>query len=147
MKEKLKLIGFILLIPIIGGLSSLFFEPTNFYLELNKPLLAPPGWLFGIAWTILYGLLGATLYYIIKSKNYKMLAVYALQIIINLAWSYIFFNFELFIPAFIMIVIMFILTLIMMINYKGQQIFYLLLPYILWLTFAGYLNLSIIVLN
>lgn len=147
MKENLKLIGFTLLIPIIGAISALFFEAPDFYKELVKPPLAPPGWIFGIAWTILYALLGATLYYIVKNKDQKSLLFYISQLAINFIWSFVFFNFQMFILAYVMILIILGLTIALFYINRKSKFICLLIPYILWLMFASYLNLGIIVLN
>lgn len=147
MKEKLKLTGYIILIPIIGSITALFFEAPIFYQELIKPPLSPPGYVFGIAWTFLYATLGATLYYLIKSQKKNSITLFLLQLIVNFAWSFVFFNFQMFNLALIMILIILALTIkLYYINRKTQYI-YLIIPYILWLSFASYLNLGIIVLN
>lgn len=144
-KEILKLAGYIILIPVIGFITSLFFEARNFYTGLNLPPLAPPHIVFPIVWVILYALLGAALYYIIRSKNTTNLILFITQLVINFLWSFVFFNFELFILSFIMILIIFVLTVMIIIYDK--RLIYLLTPYLLWLIFAGYLNLGIIILN
>lgn len=147
MKEKLKLIGYTLLIPTIGAFSALFFEAPNFYLALSKPPLSPPGFVFGIAWTFLYALLGATLYYIIKNKDKTSLRLYISQLTINLIWSYVFFNFQMFVLAYVLIIIILTLTLGLFYVNRKNKFIYLIVPYILWLMFASYLNLGIIILN
>lgn len=147
MKDKIKAILITVSIPVIGYLSSFFFNPINFYADLNKPMLAPPSIVFPIAWTILYTLLGLYLYSIIKQKNLKLISIYSIQMIINLLWSIVFFNYFMFNSALIMIVVMFALTFAMILIDKGSKYKYVLIPYMLWLCFAFYLNLSIIILN
>ncbi len=147
MLERVKLILYIFLIPLLGGLSSIFFESENFYINLNQPFFAPPVLVFPIAWTILYGLLGAFLYFIIKYKNYRSIIIYIIQLIINLIWSFVFFNFQMFVIADLMILIMIILTAYLIYINRNRQYVYLIIPYIAWLSFASILNLAIIILN
>lgn len=142
-----KIIGCVILIPILGYISSLFFEARSLYTNLNTPPLSPPGWLFGIAWSFLYSLLGVTLYYLIKNKNKNGLKIFIIQLIINFMWSYIFFNYELFIVALVVIGVIILLTALLFYLIGEHKYKYLLIPYLLWLTFAFYLNLGIIVLN
>lgn len=144
---KIKAVAITLLIPVIGYLSSLLFEPINFYTNLNKPPLAPPSIVFPIAWTILYLLLGYFLYKIIDNKENKVLAIYIVQFIINILWSIVFFNYFMFVLALIMIVVMLILSIMMIVLVKDSKYKYALYPYVAWLCFAFYLNLSIIILN
>ncbi len=147
MSKILKLVFFVVLIPLLGALSTLFFEPIGFYNELNTPPLAPPGWLFGVAWTILYALLGWFLYNIIENKSQESIIIYIAQLVINFSWSFVFFNYKLFTVSFILIIIMFILTVWMFVINKHEKFKYILIPYMLWLIFASYLNLAIIILN
>ncbi len=147
MKTKIKAVVITLLIPFIGYLSNFLFDPIDFYANLNKPLLAPPTIVFPIAWTILYTLLGIYLYSIVAKKNIKIISIYIIQLLINLAWSIVFFNYLAFTYALVMIISMFILTLVMLIIDKNNKFRYTLIPYALWLCFAFYLNLSIILLN
>ena len=160
-KNKLKEIGryaIAILIPLlIGGLSALITKNgMESFKELNQPFLSPPSWLFPVVWTILYILMGISSYLIYKNKNvffYKerdnALILYIVQLIFNFVWSILFFNMRSFTFAFIWLIILWILVLLLMINAKkvNKIAFYLLIPYILWITFAGYLNLMISVLN
>ncbi len=142
-----------LAIPLaVGSLASLLTRDSREAFEsLTKPALAPPGWLFPVVWTILYLLMGIASYLVLVSKkpNDKALNVYGIQLIFNFFWSLIFFNLKLYLPAFIWLVLLWLLIL------KTTSLFYqitktagyLLLPYLLWVTFAGYLNLSIYLLN
>ena len=160
-KKKIKKIGSIILaiaIPlIVGGISAILtHKAMEDFGNLNQPALSPPSWLFPIAWTILYILMGIASYLIYKNKNvffYKerenALLLYGIQLLFNFMWSIIFFNLKQYLFAFIWLIILFVLVLLMMINTKkvNKIAFYLFIPYILWLIFAGYLNIMIYILN
>ena len=142
-----------LAIPLAVGSLSAFLTRDNMetFDLINKPLLAPPGWLFPIVWTILYILMGIASYLVLTSgkPNDTALIVYGIQLVFNFFWSIIFFNLELYLFAFIWLVLLWLLIL------KTASLFYqvskpagyLMLPYLLWVTFAGYLNFFIYLLN
>ena len=142
-----------LAIPLaVGGLSALLTRNNMEAFEsISKPVLAPPGWLFPVVWTILYILMGIASYLVLTSgkPNDTALTVYGIQLAFNFFWSIIFFNLELYLFAFIWLVLLWLLIL------KTANLFYqiskpagyLMLPYLLWVTFAGYLNFSIYLLN
>lgn len=160
-KEKRKEIGKIIiaiLIPlVIGGISAfLTRNAMSEFKNLNQPFLSPPAWLFPVAWTILYILMGIASYLIYKNKNvffYKerdnALIFYIVQLIFNFVWSIIFFNMKQYVFAFIWLILLWIFILLLIINAKkvNKIAYYLLIPYIIWVTFAGYLNLMIAILN
>ena len=118
---------------------------------LNKPAFAPPGWLFPVVWTILYLLMGIASYLVLTSgkPNRSALAVYGIQLVFNFFWSIIFFHFEAYLFSFVWLVILWILILITIIQFFriSELAGYLLLPYLLWVTFAGCLNFYIYLLN
>ena len=160
-KEKIKKIGGIIvaiLIPLlVGGLSTLLtMDGMDNFKRLNQPFLAPPSYLFPIVWTILYILMGIASYLIYKNKNIfnyegkeRSLLLYIIQLILNFFWSIIFFNMNKFFFAFIWLVLLWVVVFFLIINAKkvNKIASYLLIPYILWLTFAGYLNIMIAILN
>lgn len=122
--------------------------------KLNQPPLSPPGWLFPVVWTILYVLMGVASYLIItsggeKKEIQKALTVYAYQLVVNFLWPTFFFNFGWYLFAFIWLVLLWILILIMILQFYqiSKPAAYLLIPYLVWVTFAGYLNLAIWWLN
>lgn len=142
-------------IPILIGLLAgiLTMGSMEAFKLLNKPPLSPPGWLFPVVWTILYILMGIASY-IIASSPRKLrakdaLKVYGLQLVFNFFWSIFFFNLEAYLFAFIWLVILWILILITTILFYGisKPAGILMIPYLLWVTFAGYLNLAIYLLN
>jgi tryptophan-rich sensory protein len=142
-----------LAIPLlVGGLSSLLTRNSQKVFEqLQKPFLSPPGWLFPIIWTILFILMGIASYLILTSDQpyYGALTVYGIQLAVNFFWSVIFFNLGWYLFAFFWLILLWLLILktlerfCLISNTAG----YLLLPYLLWVTFAGYLNLAIYLLN
>ena len=141
-----------ILIPVlVGVLVGLITSDAMNYEMLNRPFLAPPGWLFPVVWTILYALMGVS-YGILKTNNLADLEVnfiYYLQLGVNALWSIIFFVFRWRLFAFIWILLLAILVISMInIFYKKNKVAGLLqIPYILWIAFASYLNLSIYLLN
>lgn len=143
-------------IPLLVGWASsaLSGNIRGDYLTLNQPPLAPPSWVFGVVWGILFTLMGIAYYLVITSdasleekktaSNY-----YFAQLIFNLAWPIIFFGFEMYLFAFAWLVILLVLIAITIVNfYKiSKPAAYLLVPYFIWVVFAGYLNLGIWYLN
>lgn len=126
---------------------------------LKQPPLAPPAWLFPVAWTILYILMGIACYLIClkyltgkkaeKSQARTALIIYAVQLVLNFIWTPIFFNASLYWVALVVLIAMWILeiVLISMAFKLSKPAFWCLLPYLLWTTFAAYLNISIAILN
>ena len=147
-----KLISCIAIPLAVGGISAfLTWDGMQTFQALNKPALAPPAWLFPVAWTILYILMGIASYLVLTSgkPNKLALALYSAQLIFNFFWSIIFFGLERYLFAFIWLALLWLLILLTTISfYKiSKPAGYLMLPYLLWVTFAGYLNFSIYLLN
>lgn len=119
------------------------------YQALIKPELNPPGWAFGVAWTILYVLMGLSLAMVLDARRARgrglALLFFALQMIANLAWSPLFFGLHRITAALIVIVVMFALTVVTTLLFARirSAAALLLIPYLLWMIFAGYLNLRI----
>ena len=135
----------------VGILSALFTKDSmDIYGTLNQPPLSPPSWLFPVVWTILFTLMGisAAMVYV-KNRTNKGLLINLIQLAVNFLWSIIFFNFRAFLFSFIWLILLWILILTMIIEYKktDKVAAYLQIPYLLWVTFAGYLNLMIYILN
>ena len=121
------------------------------YSNLIQPNFAPPAILFPIVWTILYVLMGVS-YGILKSNNLtndKINKIYYLQLIVNLAWSIIFFTFKWRLFAYCWILLLIVLVVLMIKEFysKNKAAGLLQIPYLLWVVFATYLNLSIYLLN
>lgn len=137
----------------VGLFSSLLtMDNQNIYEIINVPFFAPPGWLFPVVWTILYILMGISSYLIYEENDVNTsdaLRVYGIQLIVNFLWSIIFFNLKNFTFAFVWLILLLILIIIMIYRfYKINKLAaYLNIPYLLWVTFAGILNFSIVLLN
>ncbi len=140
----------------IGGLSALITaDNMDLYSRINQPPLAPPSWLFPVVWTILFILMGisSAMIWQERGKNRQKvdiaLSLYALNLFLNFFWSIIFFNMEAFLVAFIWLVALWVVILIMTIKFIRIKPIagYLQIPYLLWVTFAGYLTLAIYILN
>ena len=146
----------VLIALAVGALSAFFTRNSmDIYGSITKPPLAPPSWLFPVAWGILYVLMGisAAIIYINRKKApeaaRKGLGVYAVSLFVNFLWSIIFFNYHAFLFSFIWLCLLWLLVLKTIIEYRKVSLVgaYLQLPYLLWVTFAGYLNLMIYLLN
>lgn len=155
MKIDWKKLIICLFVPLaVGGLSAFFTRNSMEDFErLTKPPLAPPGWLFPVVWTVLFILMGIASYLVATSnqpyKSRSALLVYGVQLIFNFLWSLIFFNLNAYTFAFIWLIILWLLiflTLRMFYNIS-KPAGLLLIPYLIWVTFAGYLNLGIAILN
>ncbi|MBP3369580.1 MAG: tryptophan-rich sensory protein [Clostridia bacterium] len=156
-KQKIKIYIIAILIPLaVGGLSALLtMENMDIYKELNTPPLSPPAILFPIAWTILYILMGISSAIVwIGRRNDQSAAddgisLYSVSLVFNFLWSIFFFNLRWFLFSFIWLFALLILIIMTIRAYKKVDpvAAYLQIPYSLWVTFAGYLNLSIWILN
>lgn len=121
---------------------------------IEKPPLSPPGWLFPVVWTILYTLMGISSYLILTSgaaqkEIDKAISIYGYQLVVNFLWPTFFFNLEWYLFSFIWLILLWILVLIMILRFYqiDKRAAWLNVPYLVWLTFAGYLNLAIWILN
>jgi len=151
-----KLIPLILNLGIAYGVAffgSLFTTPSigNWYATLNKPSFNPPNYLFGPVWTLLFTLMAISAYLVWKKRRRVTteLKLYATQLGLNFLWSYLFFGLhrpELALFEIILLWIFIALTITGF--YKVDKLAaYLLIPYILWVSFAAFLNYSIVTLN
>lgn len=144
-----------LAVPLaVGGLAALLSGGMADYGKLNQPPLAPPGWVFPVVWTVLYLLMGYASYRVwtsgAESKAIRSaLIVYAVQLAVNFLWPLFFFGLKLRLTAFLILVILWILIYITMRMFAkiDERAGDLLIPYILWVTFAGYLNMGVFLLN
>ena len=140
----------------VGGFSAfLTMDNMDIYKTINKPPFVPPAIVFGIVWTILYILMGissANIYVnrkVNEEATSKGLWAYAASLIVNFFWSIIFFNMQEFVFALLWLVLLLILVIVTVINYKKVNYLsaYLQIPYILWLIFAGLLNAFVVFFN
>ena len=151
---RLKPLAVCLLIPLAIGGAAAFLTKGNMdiYQDINKPFLSPPGIVFPIVWTILYLLMGISSYWAYNSNSEetgKALLLYNAQLIFNFFWPILFFNLQNFLLSFFCLAILWILILFMTSAFSkvDKKAAYLQIPYLLWVTFAGYLNLSIYFMN
>jgi benzodiazapine receptor len=156
MKVNFKYLIVCLLLPFLAGyLGSAATYPSipTWYQTLSKPSFNPPNWLFGPVWTLLYFLMGISLYLIVRNgvnqKNKKAVYIFVLQLVLNTLWSIVFFGLHAPLLALIVIIALwyFILKCIILFYPLNKKAAYLLIPYILWVSFASLLNLFIFLLN
>ena len=153
MKNKKALLISILISVGVGVLSSVItMNGMENYNNLAKPSLVPPNWAFPIVWTILYILMGISAYLVYSTDSpyrNEALRIYALQLAVNFLWSIIFFNLNMILLAFFWLILLAGLIVLMIISFckVNKTAAYLQIPYLLWVLFAGYLNLSIYLMN
>ena len=138
-----------------GGLAAFITAGSmNQYERMYQPQLAPPGWLFPVVWTILYILMGIAAYLIYESEaknaaqeseKQAALEIYAVQLVVNFIWPILFFNLNAYLLSFAWLLLLWYLILQTIRKFYAidKTAGILLIPYLLWVTFAGYLNLAI----
>jgi len=126
----------------------------GWYAQLNKPSFNPPNWLFGPVWTVLYTLMGISAATIWEAgaerpEVKKALNIFAIQLVLNGLWSYLFFGYKNPLFAFIEILWLLIAIVVTILHFKNIKSWaaWLLIPYLLWVIFAAILNFSIYLLN
>lgn len=149
-----KLIPNLALPLAVGGLSSLLSGGMALYSQLNQPPLSPPGWIFPVVWTVLYLLMGYAAYLVQVSGQEpalirKALIPYWLQLAANFLWPLLFFRGQLYLTALLWLVVLWVLIYLTIRSFSkvSERAGDLLIPYILWVTFAFYLNLGVYLLN
>ena len=156
LKINKKLLIICLVIPLaVGGIAALLTGGgMDTFETLNQPPLSPPGWLFPVVWTILYILMGIASYLVLttgKSQESirRALILYGIQLAFNFLWPIFFFSLSAYLFAFIWLVALWLLILATTVSfYRISDIAgYLMIPYLIWVKFAGYLNLGIYLLN
>lgn len=150
--SKVKTYAKAILLPLLAGLVvGAIVAPSMDYETLQKPPLAPPAVLFPIVWTILYILMGVS-QGILKSNNLSTTetdSIYYAQLLVNLLWPVIFFVFKWIFFALLWIILLAVLVLKMILTFyaKHKTAGLLQIPYFVWVLFATYLNLGIVLLN
>ncbi|MDP1721953.1 MAG: TspO/MBR family protein [Candidatus Gottesmanbacteria bacterium] len=156
MKNLHKLIASIALCEAVGILSTPFTLAaiTGWYTNLIKPSFSPPNWIFGPVWTLLYMMMGISLFLIwelgLKKKKVKTAVYYfGAQLVLNFFWSIAFFGLRSPLLGLVNITILLGLILLTMKHFYplSKPAFYLLVPYSLWVSFAAILNGAIVILN
>ena len=143
-------IGVTLLIVTISGLVGM--RGFKDYAGLDKPPLSPPAWLFPVAWSLLYVLMGisaARVYLAGTPYTKEALSVYCAQLLVNALWTPIFFALELRLVAFVWLLLLIVLVVMMIAKFKKADPIAgnLQFPYLIWLLFAAYLNMGAFILN
>lgn len=156
MNKQIKLL-ISLLLPLLTGAIGSAFTVTgidSWYASINKPSFNPPNWIFGPVWTTLYILMGISMYLVwqkgLKDKFVKnSFILFLIHLVLNSLWSVVFFGLENPALAFLIIIILWLMILVLIIRfYRIKKLAaYLLIPYILWVSFASVLNYSIWHLN
>ncbi len=136
-----------------GLLSGLFTSGSmGFYQQLARPPLSPPGWVFPVVWTALYFLMGISAYLIWQSQSperSRALTLYAIQLAVNFLWPIFFFCLHWIFFSLLWLAALWVLVLWMIRSFSCIQkpAAYLQIPYLIWLTFAAYLNLGVFLLH
>lgn len=140
---------------LVGVLASLLtMDSMQVFAMVNKPALSPPAILFPIVWTVLYTLMGISFYFVVNSDTNKekiqsAIRLYGLQLVVNFLWPTFFFNFQWYLFSFIWLLFLWVLVLLMVIKFFSinKVAAWINIPYLIWLTFAAYLNWAIFLLN
>jgi len=135
----------VILTATIGSIANININADGWYGELVKSPLNPPGYVFGIVWPILYLLMGIVAF-LAAERIWKL---FIIQLILNAAWSWIFFYYQLPIIALLDIALLILINVMIVMNLRASSkaLAWLYLPYLLWLFFAAFLNISIVYLN
>ena len=135
---------------LIGGLVTITFKEP-WYSLLNKPTFNPPDWIFGPVWTTLYALMTVAiwLYWHTKNRDMNTVYIYVIHLVFNTTWSVVFFVFHNMVLALLVLIILIALIINLILRFKRVKILsvYLMIPYLLWCSFALILNISLIILN
>ena len=135
---------------VIGGLVTVGFKEP-WYSLINKPTFNPPSWIFAPVWTTLYLMMTIAIWLFWHSRNRDMntIYIYFIHIIINTTWSIVFFAFHNILLALFNLMILLCLIIILILRFKRVNYVsaYLMIPYLLWSTYALFLNFNLLVLN
>ena len=153
---KNKIVTFILFFSItfsaslIGGLATINFKEP-WYSLLNKPVFNPPDWIFAPVWTTLYLMMTVAvwIFWHTKNKNINTVYIYFIHLIFNTTWSVVFFVLHNMVLALIILIILIALIINLILRFKRVNVVssYLMIPYLLWCSFALFLNVNLIMIN
>jgi tryptophan-rich sensory protein len=158
-KSGFKFLPFIISLAItlsIGAIAGVFTVPqvTKWYLYLNKPKFNPPNWIFGPVWTLLYIMIGISAYLVWQHRSsaaeyINAKRIYFLQLFFNFSWSIVFFGLHQVLGALVIIILLLINILVNINAFSkiNRTAAWLLVPYLLWVSFASVLNYAIWQLN
>ena len=143
--RRFTLIVAVILAATIGSMASTSAGTDSWYLLLNKSELNPPSYVFGIVWPILYILMMVSAFLTHK----KIFSIFIIQLFFNAAWSWLFFRFQMPLIALLDIYLLIAINIyILNLMYKENKLaFFLFIPYVIWISFASYLNLFIVINN
>ena len=143
--RRFTLIVAVILAAAIGSMASTSAGTDSWYLLLDKSELNPPSYVFGIVWPILYILMMVSAFLAHK----KVFSIFIIQLFFNAAWSWLFFRFQMPLIALLDIYLLIALNIyILNLMYKESKMaFFLFIPYVVWISFASYLNLFIVINN
>ena len=143
--RRFTLIVAVILAAALGSLASTSAGTDSWYLLLNKSKLNPPGYVFGIVWPILYVLMMVSAFLAYR----RIFSIFIIQLFFNAAWSWLFFRFQMPLIALLDIYLLIAINIyILNLMYKENKLaFFLFIPYVVWISFASYLNLFIAINN
>ena len=156
MKIKKGLLLLCIALPLLVGILSALLTRNSMmtFASLNQPPLSPPAWLFPVVWTVLYALMGISSYLMLSSgaeehKVRRAMNLYLYQLAVNFLWPTFFFNFGWYFFSLLWLILLWILVFLMIRAFASisKWAAYLNIPYLIWLTFAAYLNAGIWWLN
>ena len=153
LKRHALLLGACLLVSFLPGAFGAAFPPGEWYAHLEKSSLTPPGWVFPIAWTLLYIAIGVALYLFLLQapppKRRAGLVVFGVQLVLNGLWSWIFFGLHAVGAALVEIVALWLAIVATLVVFRrsSKTSAKLLVPYLAWVSFATYLTLTIWIMN
>ena len=145
-----------LLIPLAAGGFSAFLtrDGMRHFQTVPQPPLSPPAWVFPVVWTVLYLMMGAASYLVLTSaasapRRERALTVYGLSLAANFLWPIVFFTMRMYLAAFLLLLVLWVLAAIAALLFSciDGRAGRLMVPYLVWLTFAAYLNLGVWLLN
>ena len=143
--RRFTLIVAIIFAAAIGSMASTSAGTDSWYLLLDKSVLNPPSYVFGIVWPILYILMMVSAFLAHK----KIFSIFIIQLFFNASWSWLFFRFQMPLIALLDIYLLIAINIyILNLIYKENKLaFFLFIPYVVWISFASYLNLFIVINN
>ena len=143
--RRLTLIVAVILAAALGSMASTTAGTDSWYLFLNKSKLNPPSYVFGIVWPILYVLMMVSAFLAYR----RIFSIFIIQLFFNAAWSWLFFRFQMPLIALLDIYLLIAINIyILNLMYKENKLaFFLFIPYVIWISFASYLNLFIVINN
>ena len=147
-----------MVLSFIPGFIGVTFTPSGasdvWYNALNKSILTPDGWVFGVAWTVLYALLGIALFLVMsndraRAPKTRAYLLFLTQMVLNALWTYLFFGAHMAGAAMIVLVVLIFIAIWMARAFRpiNRVASYLVWPYIIWMLFAAYLNGVILYMN